>query len=599
MLPFSSMLKLGMRAIVIVFALISLLSCNDSGDKAYRIGELRLDPYGNAPMAAVVTLSADRFLSVELSIEAEGRDSWSTQFDVPAEQNWELPVIGLFAGRENHVTLRFFAEETSVGEEHFTVQTEALPEDFPEITATGEHNAQEMTFVLWYRTPAARLETVGLLVDSKGEARWYSSFAQANLAPMEIIDGLIYTSDAKSKVFVYDLLGKERQSVDIAEHGFTGIHHDIVKKPNGNLILPVDEQDGAYTEDFLIEVNPDKSSLEGLWDLKDVLPDVADVLAGTPMTQTGGDTANENPLQRSDDPIHNNAVFYDPNDDALLVTSQRIGVAKLYRSGGLHWLLAPQLINFIDDVDHNGQSDSLEAGYTADDPSTWTGDFLTDNEKSAAYSQLRYPINGKPAQNYSGFEFAYQEFLLQPLDEKSDAISSESELLGLKDHADFAYPFRPHAAMVLENGHLFLFDNGLNRNFGAPMSSGSYSRAVEYEVTPDSSDGFGGTVKQVWQYRLSVEADWYGFSPIVSDVDELANGHRLIVFGALGSSILLGQWADAYGSGPKGALITEIDPSTDEELHTLSFERTILDNYPNTELSIYRAERMDPYQAWR
>ena len=52
-----------------------------------------------------------------------------------------------------------------------------------------------------------------------------------------------------------------------------------------------------------------------------------------------------------------------------------------------------------------------------------------------------------------------------------------------------------------------------------------------------------------------------------------------------------------YGEGPRGAYIAQIDTATGDELHSLLLERVVNEEHPNAPFSVYRAERIDPYEA--
>ena len=79
-----------------------------------------------------------------------------------------------------------------------------------------------------------------------------------------------------------------------------------------------------------------------------------------------------------------------------------------------------------------------------------------------------------------------------------------------------------------------MFDNGLARNFSfPPISQNHYSRVVEYKIVPDK-DGYGGTIQQIWEYKLESDPMWYAMSLIVSSALELENGNRLITSGSIG-----------------------------------------------------------------
>jgi hypothetical protein len=83
-----------------------------------------------------------------------------------------------------------------------------------------------------------------------------------------------------------------------------------------------------------------------------------------------------------------------------------------------------------------------------------------------------------------------------------------------------------HCVRVLPNGHLLMFDNGIDR----PAFN---SRAVEYAIDEQAK-----TATMVWQYLPAPSV----FSFIVGSVQRLANGNTLVEFGTTG-------------------LIDEVDPS--------------------------------------
>jgi hypothetical protein len=138
-----------------------------------------------------------------------------------------------------------------------------------------------------------------------------------------------------------------------------------------------------------------------------------------------------------------------------------------------------------------------------------------------------------------------------------------------------------------------VFDNGLARNFQYPVIiEDSYSRAVEYEIVEDS-DGYGGTIKQVWEYKLDdTEPTVNSFSPFVSGAGELENGNRLIVAGGIGASQVKKALNGAY-DGPVGALLVEVDPSDNSVKNRLLMKRQNDDFASRTGFSVYRAYRFE------
>ena len=91
------------------------------------------------------------------------------------------------------------------------------------------------------------------------------------------------------------------------------------------------------------------------------------------------------------------------------------------------------------------------------------------------------------------------------------------------------WPYHQHAAMVTDEGHILMFDNG---NFdrttpysGTDDGEGYYSRMVEYRIDPDA-----GTVDEVWSHHQTSTGPL--FSGTFGDADRL-EGTRLGVFGRM------------------------------------------------------------------
>lgn len=559
---------------------------DEDSDSSSIFGEMTLNPSGNIPLSATVKIISTGIakISVEVADIKKSEKPFTKEF-IPSEEKTEVfvPVLGLFPDYKNIVTVKAYdSKQKLIEEKLFEIQTANLPKDFPTVETEGTVKSG-WTMVNWLRTPKARPETNAIAVDELGRIRWFTDFPFANTFPLTIKDEFFYTSDGISTLYKFDFMGYEQEKWDVSKFGFTEIHHDIFIKDDGNILMGVSKIDDDFIEDRVIEINPEINQIRGIWNLTNNFPDVCDLYYDVPLT-TGKD-----PAGLANDPVHNNAVYHDSRDDSLIIGSQRSGIAKMTHSGYLKWFMAPHITAFIDDTNNDGLSDSLVDGYDANTATTRVGDF-----KGDAYIDDRMPIGGKPHEDYSTFDFRYPEFLLTPLDSSGKPITDKDVLMGFTNHADFSWPFRAHNPTILKNGNMMVFDNGLARNFGfPPISKNSYSRAVEFEIVPDKTDGYGGTVKQVWEYVIEESPLWYGFSPVIGGASELENGNRLIVSGAVGSSFIPDQLKPSYDEGPMGALIIEVDPKTNTELNRLLFRRYIDADYPQNEFSAYRGFRFE------
>lgn len=88
---------------------------------------------------------------------------------------------------------------------------------------------------------------------------------------------------------------------------------------------------------------------------------------------------------------------------------------------------------------------------------------------------------------------------------------------------NFVWQYAQHAAMILPNGDVFLFDNGNNRSKieNYVKANDNYSRGVIFRINKEDM-----TVEEIWQYGKERGSSYY--SPYISDVDYLEENHYII-----------------------------------------------------------------------
>ena len=417
-----------------------------------------------------------------------------------------IPVIGLYPDTDNAVTLTL---ENLAGDSlsrQLTVSTPPLPDYFPDISI-DEHTAlaaDGLIFADFAWGQGTRFFSKPMAFDSAGNVRWWLDMADIGrlAAPFKFTDRDTLIIGAYETVREYALTGRL-----IREVSFPGYvqHHEVLEKPNGNLLIAVNKTSEDTVEDHIIEVTW-SGDIVNEWDLRPLL-----------------DRYRSNLQNNGVDWFHMNSIFFDEADGSLIVSGRNQGVIKLAADGELVWILAP----------HDGWG---KAGEAANGPDT------------ASFLLTAVDADGSP----------------YPADVQSGHVLA----------ADFDFPWGQHAAMIQEDGHLILFDNGFNRRFNLPHND--YSRAVEYRIDESTL-----TVEQIWQYGLERGIDLY--SPIVSDVDILPNGNRLMTSGI------------SFAADPPRARISEV--TYPEKIvafeATLSFRNTASTNsfaWGDLDL-VYRAEK--------
>ena len=147
---------------------------------------------------------------------------------------------------------------------------------------------------------------------------------------------------------------------------------------------------------------------------------------------------------------------------------------------------------------------------------------------------------------------------------------------------DGEWQWAQHAAMILPDGNVFLFDNGNNKSKNKDeyvSASESYSRGVIYEIDTENM-----TVKEVWQYGKERGSDFY--SPYISDVDYLDENHYIVHSGGI-----------SYKNG-----VIQNQPAGISESDTLVSDTVeIIDNEVIFEMVLptnnYRVEKMSLYDG--
>lgn len=470
---------------------------------------IEVNPNGSTPLSALATFRTRWPASVTVSVL--GPEPLVHEFPGEATDH-SIPILGLYPGVENRVVLRLADVGAFHASDTLEIRTDSLPEFLPDVqVVTAAESAMEEGWTLSSLSigDGGVFRSHPIMFDARGAVRWYMdlSFLPGIVYMVERFEnGNLLFGQAQS-IFEYDMLGKQVNRWDIPGYGF---HHDVVEKPDGNLLVSVRKLDLATSDDHVIELDRSSGAIVREWDMRQVL-----------------DVYRRDLVDDDVDWFHMNAVWYSEPDDALVISGRNQGVVKVGRDNELIWILAP----------HRG----------------W----------------------GRAGPDADGHETS--DFLLTAVDSNGDAYPDPVQQ-GSERASDFDWPWGQHAPLILPNGNLFLFDNGLTRSFSP--DSPTYSRGVEYRIDESQM-----TVRQVWQYGEERGADFY--SVIISDVDLLpSTGNRMIMPGIL------------FGPDPR-ALVTEVTyPGKQIVFEAALHFKNLLSSgnlsWGNFDL-VYRSERMPVY----
>jgi len=486
---------------------------------------VKVNPTGYAPCSMQLTVS----FPVEGRLKVCVKGKHGSYSDMPYlfskyGYNHQEYIHGLYRDTENIVEVTFVS---SLGNELLTEQLKvktSTPEDlvsgfFPGIQLVkSEPDKMEPGVTIVQDQGGGEYDAHRVyMLDSDGEVRWYLWLRNhpdlnvcAHCGFVRMKNGNFLTGDARLGN-LYEL-DMLGNLVHKWDISTQGyiFHHEVTEMPNGNLLATVSKSDS-------------KNDV-GSYTRYDYVIEV---------DRESGKVVNEWDLKKSmdskrsvmlskqdiDDFTHNwahaNAVTYSPDDDCILVSTRYQGLAKLTRDNRLLWFLTPH----------------CEISKVADS-------------------------------------------LLTPLDRNGNVIEDEEVLTGVKYHEDFDWVWGAHCPVLLENGHILIFDNGYHRRFEEIdlYSQVGYSRAVEYEI-----DDKNRIVRQVWEYGHQ-ELGREGYAVAVSSVQYLPGTNHIMFCPGVGTFTV-------NGSGGK---IMEVDYVSKERVYEVHLSR------PGT-VVFHRAHRISLY----
>lgn len=340
------------------------------------------------------------------------------------------------------------------------------------------------------------------MLDCEGEVRWYlwlRNHPKLNICAhcgfKRVENGNFIAGDARSG----NLFEFDMVGNLVKEWDIAAkgyeFHHDLVEMPNGNLLVTV--------------TNKNSKNSEGGYTRYDYVIEVH---------RETGNLVTEWDLKKCLDPTrsamlseqdmgdfkhnwaHGNAVAYSSGDDCILVSTRYQGLVKLTQNNQLVWFLTP------------------------------------------------YRETAKVA-----------GALLVPLDAGGLPITDKEALDGKKYHPDFDWVWGAHCPVLLENGHILIFDNGYYRRHEEIdlFSTVGYSRAVEYEINDKVR-----TVRQVWEYGHQ-ERGRGCYSVALSSVQYLSQTDH----------VLFGPGVGTPNKNGAGGKIIEVDYKTKEVVYEVHLSR--------------------------
>ena len=358
-------------------------AADSAGDKL--LGAVTVTPGPVSALTALVRIETSE--PMDLSASVDGPGTTATTVVQTVEGGYEVEVVGLRASSGYTVGLRA-ERDGAVDTSEVSVTSGALPTDLPPIDVRTSLSTAEDGHLLLFN--ASRLGEVPdgvtpaylVALDDDDQVVWYHP-SPLGLGDADITDRhtVLYSIDG-SGIREIDLLGRPllaldtRNTADADPEGLTdpggglvhlidadSAHHEVSELPDGHLLtittakLPLDDATSqalcqrtgvVLAQDLVLEVDRD-GSIVHRWPMSDYFD---------PVERPGSDMCLDAieitaPGSIYPDPVvdwtHTNAVVYDPDRNALIVSVRHLDAVIAIRyeadadgpAGELLWELGP------------------------------------------------------------------------------------------------------------------------------------------------------------------------------------------------------------------------------------------------------------------
>lgn len=563
---------------------------------AGKLGAIIVDPYGNAPLTALIELDSHVISDVKVTVHGKGEKGVPVTYTVGKESlaTYDgVPIFGLYQKFANKVTVEYNENGKAIKED-YVVQTSAIVNHYMDnrsisdlqqtnvvkvapgfedrlymvnthtFTSQGSdlhwHGEKDKNAGILDAGPAGGalpfdIAPFTFVVDTEGEYRWWldqETFYDGHDVDINKRGYLMgiretprgtFTAVQGQHWYEFDMLGQVLENHKLPR-GFLDATHESIETVKGTVLLRVGKrnyrkEDGMHVHtirDQILEV--DKSGrVVDVWDLTKILDPLRDALLGA--LDAGAVCVNV-------DLAH-------AGQQAKLEPDTPYGDA-LGVGAGRNWA-------HVNSIAYDAKDDSIILS------SRHQGVVKIGRDK-----QVKWIL--APSK---GWNKALASKLLKPVDGKGNALKCNEN--GKCENTDFDFTYTQHTAWISSKGTLTVFDNGDGRGLEQPaLPTMKYSRFVEYKI-----DEKKGTVQQIWEYGKERGYDFY--SPITSVIEYQKDRDTMFGFGGSINLFDVGQ--------PTIGKINEIDYKTKE----VKVEINVLSDKPNQ--THYRALLVHPQHMFK
>ena len=302
-----------------------------------------VDPYSLNPLSALILFSTETAGDVEVTILGDDEFSTISYIHRIVPPRAEIPIIGLYAGRTNTVTLTIGSLSHDFG-----ITTEPLPVDFPDIvlhTSDPQRMAPGLTLL------TSIFESYSPLIDHNAQVRGFLSNKSIGHGTSMILleNGNMMSTGAefmmipyhKSYLIEFNWLGKIFRVIEVPN----GIHHSIYEMPSGDILASsnnINMYESGTREDVVIIIDRVTGEVTSTFDFRLIVDETRSPHHHFDPGVVGA------PIR---DWMHVNAAVFDPAHNAVLVSSpiQSNVISVDADTQAINWILGPHY-NYREDL---------------------------------------------------------------------------------------------------------------------------------------------------------------------------------------------------------------------------------------------------------
>lgn len=431
-----------------------------------------IDPYEMNPLSALVMFETEKPCDVQVTIAGDDAYATYTYVKEAGSTHLEVPVIGLYAGRDNKVTLTMLYQDGMSQTTQHIIATEPLPFDMQEYELeVSKPEKMEPGISLFI---ACFNHSYNVLLDHNAQIRGYlSNPDMAHGTSMILLKNgnMMATGDEYKQVpynmtslFEFNWLGKIFTEYEIPN----AVHHDISELPNGDILAVSNNANMFQTgtrEDVVIIIDRETANVIKEYDFRNIIDETRN-----PYHHFHPDIKNILNI----DWMHTNAAVYRQDNNSIIVSSptQSMLININADTSEINWILGPHegyegSSEFLKQYLLTPVGEDFEWQWTQHHPMVLpdmdenpdTIDILLfDNGQSKSFTKEN---SVAPENNYSrGVQFR--------IDEKAKTVEQIWQY-GKERGSDCYATFLGDADYLYETGNRIMAFGGQLRNNGVPV----------------------------------------------------------------------------------------------------------------------------------